>query len=162
MNIAQLFWYFVTPSIMCDRMWYFVILVWCNQVVFYPLMLIKYFTQNLYKFTSINCFKLLLNSYTFSPVKYFSYFKLVQCRLRFEQNFWHGPEYSRFLCLRNSHNWSNFSHYHTAMFSVSVSLFPIVVTSVVMGVKAENSTYVPLCLYCVRTHWNINVTGRSV
>ena len=82
-------------------MWYFVLLVRCNQVVFYPLMLLNYFSQNLYKFTNINCFELLLKSYTFSPVKYFSYFKLVHCRLRLEQKFWHGAEYSIFLCLRN-------------------------------------------------------------
>jgi len=126
---------------MCDRMWYFVLLVWCNHVLLYPLMLINYFTQNLYKFTSINCFKFLLNSYTFSPVKYFSYFKLVHCWLRFEQKLWHGAEYNRFLCLRNSHNWSHCSHYHTAMFSVSVRFFPIVVTSVVM------------CIFCL-LQWN--------
>ena len=133
-NIAQQFWYFVTTFSMCDRIWSFVLLVWCNQVVFYSLMLINYFTHILYKFTSINYCKLLLNPYTFSPVKYFGYCKLVHCRLRFEQKFWYGAEYNRFLCPRNSHNWSHCSHCITRLhFRYSVRLFTIVVTSVVMG-----------------------------
>jgi len=95
-------------------------------------MLINYFTQNLYKFTSINCFKLLLNSYTFSPVKYLSYFKLVHCRLRFEQKFWHG---TIDLCVSEIHITDPIAHIITRLhFRYSVRLFPVVVTSVVMGI----------------------------